>query len=163
MEKEQIFVTTVAIGIIFVTRAELLQLWITLCDLMDCSPPDSSSAHGILQAGILEQVDMSSSKGSSPPRDQTGPFLNLLHQQAHFLPLTSPGKPSFLSYLIRKQETNPLSTCLIVAYVQFKEKGRKDMRFKKERGWKTENRKMASMSPVDFSQVPRNSLCILKV
>ena len=35
---------------------------------MDCSPP-GSSAHGILQARILEWVAMPSSKGSSRPRD----------------------------------------------------------------------------------------------
>ena len=39
----------------------------TLCDPMDCSPPDSS-VHGILQARILEWVATSFSKGSS----QTG-------------------------------------------------------------------------------------------
>ena len=37
---------------------------------MDCSPP-GSSVHGILQAGMLEWVAISSSKGSSWPRDQT--------------------------------------------------------------------------------------------
>ena len=37
---------------------------------MDCSPP-GSSVHGILQARILEWVDMPSSRGSSQPRDQT--------------------------------------------------------------------------------------------
>ena len=37
---------------------------------MDCSPP-GSSAHGILQARILEWVAISSSRGSSRPRDQT--------------------------------------------------------------------------------------------
>ena len=37
---------------------------------MDCSPPDSS-IHGILQARILEWVAISSSRGSSQPRDQT--------------------------------------------------------------------------------------------
>ena len=42
----------------------------TLCDPMDCSPP-GSSVHGILQARILEQVAMPSSRGSSQPRDQT--------------------------------------------------------------------------------------------
>ena len=42
----------------------------TLCDPMDCSPPESS-VHGILQARIPEQVAMSSSRGSSRPRDQT--------------------------------------------------------------------------------------------
>ena len=37
---------------------------------MDCSPP-GSSVHGILQAKILEWVAVPSSRGSSPPRDQT--------------------------------------------------------------------------------------------
>ena len=37
---------------------------------MDWSPP-GSSVHGILQAGILEWVAITSSRGSSPPRDQT--------------------------------------------------------------------------------------------
>ena len=41
-----------------------------LCDFMDCSLPGSSD-HGILQTGILEWVAMSSSRGISPPRDQT--------------------------------------------------------------------------------------------
>ena len=40
------------------------------CDPMDCSPP-GSSAHGILQAKILEWVAVSFSRGSSWPRDQT--------------------------------------------------------------------------------------------
>ena len=39
-------------------------------DLMDCSPPDST-VHGIVQARILEWVAISSSRGSSWPRDQT--------------------------------------------------------------------------------------------
>ena len=37
---------------------------------MDCSPP-GSSVHGILQARLLEWVAISSSRGSSQPRDQT--------------------------------------------------------------------------------------------
>ena len=40
------------------------------CDPGDCSPP-GSSAHGILQARILEWVAMSFSRGSSRPRDWT--------------------------------------------------------------------------------------------
>ena len=36
----------------------------------ECSPP-GSSVHGILQARILEQVAISSSRGSSQPRDWT--------------------------------------------------------------------------------------------
>ena len=44
-----------------------------LCDPMDYSPPGSSgsSAHGIFQARILEQVAISYSRGSSLPRDRT--------------------------------------------------------------------------------------------
>ena len=42
---------------------------LTLCDLMDCSLP-RSSAHGILQAKILEWVAMPSSRGSYQPRDR---------------------------------------------------------------------------------------------
>ena len=42
----------------------------TLCDPMDCSPP-GSSVHGIFQARVLEWVAISSSRGSSRPRDWT--------------------------------------------------------------------------------------------
>ena len=50
--------------------AKLLQSWQTLFDPLDCSLP-GSSIHGILQARILEWVAMSSSWGSSRPRDRT--------------------------------------------------------------------------------------------
>ena len=43
--------------------AESLQLCLTLCDPMDCSPP-GSSVYGSPQANILEWVSMSSSMGS---------------------------------------------------------------------------------------------------
>ena len=43
---------------------EVAQLCPTLCDLMDCSLP-GSSFHGISQARMLEQVAVSSSRGSS--------------------------------------------------------------------------------------------------
>ena len=42
----------------------------TLCNTMDYSLPDSS-VHGISQARTLEWVVISSSRGSSRPRDQT--------------------------------------------------------------------------------------------
>ena len=45
------------------------QSCLTLWDPMDCSPP-SPSVHEILQATILEWVAISSSRGSSQPRDQ---------------------------------------------------------------------------------------------
>ena len=50
--------------------AELLQSCLILCNPMDCSPP-SSSVYGILQAKILKWVAISSSWGSSWPRDLT--------------------------------------------------------------------------------------------
>src|SRR5574341_1190758 len=46
------------------------QSYLTLCDSMDCSPPDSS-VHGILQARILEWVAILFPQRSSPPRNQT--------------------------------------------------------------------------------------------
>ena len=51
-------------------HADLLQLCLTLCDPVDCSPP-GSSAHGILQSRILEWVAAPSSRGSSRLRDRT--------------------------------------------------------------------------------------------
>ena len=42
----------------------------TLCDPIDCSPPDFS-VHGILQARVLEWVAIVLSRGPSPPRDRT--------------------------------------------------------------------------------------------
>ena len=50
--------------------SEVAQSCLTLCDPVDCSPPDSS-IHGIFQARILEWVAISFSRGSSRPRDQT--------------------------------------------------------------------------------------------
>ena len=57
-----------------------------LCDPMDCSPPDSS-AHGILQARILEWVAMPSCRGSSQPQGLNLHLLRLLHWQASSLSL----------------------------------------------------------------------------
>ena len=58
------------------------KLCLTLCGPMDCSPP-GSFVYGIFQARILEWVAISSSKGSSWPRDL---FLHFLHCQADSLP-----------------------------------------------------------------------------
>ena len=46
---------------------------LTLCDPVGCGLP-GSSVHGILQAGIPEQVAISFCKGSSQPRDRTHRF-----------------------------------------------------------------------------------------
>ena len=62
------------------------QLYLTLYNCMDCSPP-GSSVHGILQACILEWVSISFSRGSSQGRDQT----QVSALQAHSLPSEPPG------------------------------------------------------------------------
>ena len=51
-------------------KVSVAQLYLTLCDPMDCSPP-GSSVHGISQARILEWVAMPFSRGSFPPRSPT--------------------------------------------------------------------------------------------
>ena len=79
----------------------------TLSDPMDCSLPDSS-VHGILQARILEQVAMPSSRGSSWPRDWIC-ISYVLHWQADSLPLVPPGKPNQLCilYILEKPTIFP--------------------------------------------------------
>ena len=49
-------------------ESEVAQSCLTLCDPMDCNLP-GSSVHGTFQAGVLEWVAISSSRGSSQPRD----------------------------------------------------------------------------------------------
>ena len=69
---------------------KLLQLCVTLCDPMDCSPP-GSSVQGILQARILEWVVMPFSRGSSQQRDGTqSPVSPALQEDS--LPLVLPGE-----------------------------------------------------------------------
>ena len=50
--------------------SEVAQSCPTLCDPMNCSLP-GSSIHGVFQARVLEWVAISSSRGSSQPRDWT--------------------------------------------------------------------------------------------
>ena len=71
-----------------------LQLCLTLCDLVDYSPP-GSSVHGSLQARILEWVAMPSSRGSSQPGYQI--CFCLLHWQVCSLPLAAKwGEPKIV-------------------------------------------------------------------
>ena len=56
--------------IIIVRVCSVVQSCLIIWNPVDHSPP-GSSAHGILQARILEWVAISSSRGSSQPRDQT--------------------------------------------------------------------------------------------
>ena len=51
-------------------RVLVTQSWTNLCDPRDCTQ-SGSSAHGILQARILERVAIPFFRGSSQPRDWT--------------------------------------------------------------------------------------------
>ena len=64
----------------------------TLCDPMDRSPP-GSSVHRILQATVLERVAVSSSRGSSRPRDGND-FSRVCRIAGGFLTAEPPWKPT---------------------------------------------------------------------
>ena len=66
---------------------------------LDGCPP-GFSVQGILQARKLEWVTMTSSRGSSQPRDRTLVSLHLLHWQGGTLPLALPGKTKFFVFLV---------------------------------------------------------------
>ena len=84
---------------------KFLQLCPTLGNRVDCSLP-GSSIHGILQARILEWVSLSSSRGSSWPRDRTHvsyvscPGRWVLYHQCHL------GSPSSLQWAVAIAESN---------------------------------------------------------
>ena len=75
------------------------QLCLTLCDLMDCSPP-GSSVHEILQARILEWVAIPFSRGSSCLTQGSNPGFphcrKILYHLSHY------GE-----FLLAKQWTRP--------------------------------------------------------
>ena len=86
--------------------AKWLQLWHTLCDPMDCSPP-GSSLQGILQTRILEWVAMPSCKLSSWPRDQIHVSLYLPALAVRFFTASATGEAqyhitSFISWYLGK-------------------------------------------------------------
>ena len=63
-----------------------------LCDPMDYSPP-GSSVLGIFQTRVLERVVISSSRGSSRPKDQTCVSCVSCIWQEDSLPLSHVGSP----------------------------------------------------------------------
>ena len=73
--------------------AKLLQLCLTLCDLMDCSLP-GSSVHGILQARILQWG------ACPPPGDLPDPGIKMSLKSptlvGRFFTTVPPGNPSIL-------------------------------------------------------------------
>ena len=91
--------------------AKSLQSCPTLCNPMDCGPP-GSSVHGILQARILEWVAISSSRGSSWPKDQTHIYyISCIGRQVlyHYCHLES---PSFSIHTHTHTHTHTLSLSL---------------------------------------------------
>ena len=70
------------------------QLYLTLCDSMDCSPL-GSPVHGSLQARILEWVAMPSSRGSSQPGDR----IQVSCIAGRFLWLSPDGSPRILEWV----------------------------------------------------------------
>ena len=73
------------------------------CDPMDCSPP-GSSLHRIFQARMLEGIGISSSRGSSQPRDPTISCASCIRRQILYYSITreahlkwqkQPFKPGF--------------------------------------------------------------------
>ena len=67
------------------------QPFLTLCDPVDCTPP-GSSVRGFIAAKTLEWVAISSSRGSSRPRDQPTSPEALALAGGFFAP-EPPGKP----------------------------------------------------------------------
>ena len=72
-------------------ESSVAQLCLTLCDLMDCSPP-GSSVHGISQTRILEWVAVSFS-GNLP---NLGIEPVLLHCRQILYCLSHQGSPSYV-------------------------------------------------------------------
>ena len=84
--------STISVGWIVAATAESPQSCLSLWDPIDCSPP-VSSAHGILQARILDGLPC-------PPLQEIFLtwglnlcLLHLLHWQMGSLPIAPPGKP----------------------------------------------------------------------
>ena len=72
---------------------------------MDCSP-SGSSVHGLLLARILEWVAMSSSRGSSRPRDRTQvSYVSSICRWIlyHWCHLGSPEKIKWSVYMLKKK------------------------------------------------------------
>ena len=73
--------------------------YLIVCSPMDCSLP-GSSVHGILYTRILKWVAMTSSRGSSQPRDQT----QVSHIAGGFFTMEPPRSPESNYTPIEKKE-----------------------------------------------------------
>ena len=80
--------------LIMCVRVKSFQLYLTLCDSMDCSLL-IPSVRAILQARTLEWVAMPS-PGNLPDPGTEPHLLCLLHWRSCSSSLVSPGKPAFI-------------------------------------------------------------------
>ena len=109
----------------------LTQLCPTLCNPMDYSLP-GSSVHGILQARILEWTAMSSSRGSSQPRDRTqvsrligGFFTRRATREAPIAFCPKPNLPTGAPAIALHSGIQPTALCQggIVSFFGVKQRG----------------------------------------
>ena len=99
------------------SSSEVAQSCPTLCDPMDYSPP-GSSIHGIFQAGVLEWVAISFSRGSARPRDRTCPARiagqTLYHLSHQGIPVDHEhGNKLFVALSIKRQSLFPHVMALV--------------------------------------------------
>ena len=86
------------LGFEFRVKVLVVQLCLTVCELMDCGLP-GFSVLGILQVRILEWVAIPFSRGSSCPKDQTWVFCVSCVAGKFFASTTEPpGKPRVLPF-----------------------------------------------------------------
>ena len=112
----QNLVTQLLLTMCVCVRAQSLLSCPNLCDPMNCGLP-SSSVPGTLQARILEWVAISSSRGSSRPRDRS--WVSCI--AGRFFTAESPGKPSFTVLQLRKAWDFIVITasCFLCVYTNF--------------------------------------------
>ena len=102
------------------SRVCVAHLCPAICNPMDCGSP-GSSAHGILQAGILEWVAFPFSKVSSQPRDQTcisciaGRFFTSWATRE--APLLSSASLNSMIQSLQPFSVKALSSCLSLAFL----------------------------------------------
>ena len=104
-------------SILCIDCCSVAQSCLTVCDLMNCSPP-ASSIHGILQTRILEWIVTSFSRESSLPGDCTCIswvlyLLHLLRCRQIILPVDPRRKLRYIQRLLWKFLRCQLTVCQI--------------------------------------------------
>ena len=136
-------------------RTKSLQSCLSLCNPMDCNPPDSS-VHGILQARLLEWVAMPTSREYPNPGIElmslmclalAGRFFTTIRTwEAHF----RPNKPEKLSHY----KTLEISTKIIWSWFKNAYKIEKEV---------SKNQKQSSSKRGDYKSLHGNYSCLVNV